>query len=56
MLWYPLSHVAVLYFVATAPSSYLAGVIAPLSGERLAPSFRKHLARQTTTITGDHII
>ena len=33
--------------VAIVPSSYLAGVIASFSDERLAPSFRRHLARQT---------
>ena len=36
--------VAALWFVAIAPLSYLAGVIACLSDERLAPSFRGHLS------------
>ena len=43
MLWYPLSSVAALWFVAIAPSSYLAGIIACVSDERLAPSFRRHI-------------
>ena len=50
MLWYPLSPVAALWFVAIVSSSHLAGVIARLSDERLAPSFRRRLARQAATI------
>ena len=46
VLWYPLSPVATLWFVAIVPSSYLAGVIACFTDEPLAPSFRRHLARQ----------
>ena len=47
LLWCLLSPVAAFLFVAIVPSSYLAGVIACVSDERLAPSFRRHLARQT---------
>ena len=51
MLWYPLSPIAALWFVAIVPSKYLAGVIACLSDDRLAPSFRRHLARQAAINT-----
>ena len=44
VLWYILSPVAALWFVAIVPSSYLAGVIACFSDERLAPSLRRHLS------------
>ena len=53
LLWYPISPVAALWFVAIVPSSYLAGVIACLSDGRLAPSFRRHVWRgkhQLTTV------
>ena len=50
MLWYPLSPVAASWFVAIVPSSYLTGVIACFADEHLAPSFRRHLARQAATI------
>ena len=54
--WYPLSPVAALWFVAIVPSSYLAGDIACFSDERLAPSFRRYLARHTATISRAHTI
>ena len=41
LLWYALSPVASIWFVAIVPSSYLAGVNACFSDERLAPSFRR---------------
>ena len=50
MLRYPLSPVAVLWFARSSPSSNLAGVIACLADECLAPSFRTHPARQAATI------
>ena len=51
VLWHPLSPVATLSFIASVPSSYLAGVIACLTDECLAPSFRRHLERQAATNT-----
>ena len=55
-LGYPLSPVAAFWFVAIVPSSYLAGVIAFFSDERLALSFRRHLARQNATNTRAYTI
>ena len=49
VLWYPLSPDAASWFVSSAPSVYLAGVIACLTYECLAPSFIRHLTRQATT-------
>ena len=52
VLWYPLSPVAALWFVASACASYLAGVyrlwLAGLADESLAPSFRRHAASKQT--------
>ena len=49
VLRYPLSPAAAFWLAAIVPSSYLEGVIASLSDERLAPSFRRHLAGQAAT-------
>ena len=55
LFWYPLSPAAASWFVAIVASSYLARVIACRFDERLAPSFRRRLARQTTTNTTAYI-
>ena len=49
--WYPLSPVAALCFVASVFSSYLVRVVACLTDECLAPSFRRHLATQAAADT-----
>ena len=56
VLWYPLSPVAAFAFEAIVCSSYLAGGIAWVSVECLAPSFGKHLARQTATTVINELI
>ena len=53
VLWYTLSPLSALFFVASVPSSYLAGVIACLTDECLAPVFRRYPARQQS-ITSKH--
>ena len=50
----PLSLVVALWFVASVPASYLAGVIAYPDEDSLAPSFKRHPASKQATSTSKY--
>ena len=55
VLWYPLFPVAALWFVASVPPSYLAGAIACLDEDSLAPSFRRYPASKQASNRSSYI-